>query len=933
MQMSTVRTASTIAVLAGTYYVMARMGQLAAAAHPVVSSIWPPAGLALFALLRFGLGTWPAVTIGAFLFNATSGVPRPGATFIAVGNTLEAVAGALLLHRVAGFRRSLDRLRDVLAFAGLAGVASTVISATVGVASLVATGAAPTASILPLWLTWWSGDAVGVLVMTPLLLSWAEPRPQEQVPQWRHLETALIFAILIMGTELIFRAGWGYAYGIFPLVGWIALRRGQRGAATAVGLVALSSTAHTASGHGPFAVASMFQSLLLLQMFLGLLSVSALLFGAALTEREHAESKLRTAQERLRHLVTSSPSLLYSLRFKGETLEPDWVSDNIKALSGYSADEVGMGQWWTERLQAQEREGVIPQTPELLAAGHAAREYGFRHEDGTYRWVRDEQRLLRDAAGNPVEAVGSWSDVTKLRQAETRSRESEEQYRLLFDSNPHPMWVYDAETLAFLAVNDTAIRLYGWSRSEFLAMTIKDIRPPEDVGPLLADLAGRPSSATAPHAWRHRRKDGVIAAVEIESNPIVFQGRRARLVFANDVTEKNRLEAQLLQAQKMDAIGQLAGGIAHDFNNLIGIIMGFSELLLKDLAPAHRARRRVEQIQKAADRAATLTRRLLAFSRKQVMQPKVLDLNAVAAEMESMLHRVIGEDIELTTALEPALFLVKADPAQIEQVILNLAVNARDAMPRGGKLILETANVELGEHYARTHAGARTGSHALLAVSDTGHGMGAETLSHIFEPFFTTKSPGKGTGLGLAMVYGIVKQSGGYINVYSEPDQGTTFKVYLPRADEPEVDAEPPPPAEVELPRGSETVVLVEDEASLRELIRECLEADGYTVLEARYGTEALEICERHVGLIHLLMTDVVMPGMSGRELAERVRAARPEMRVLYMSGYTDDAVVIRGVLSEDMAFLQKPFTPEALALKVREVLDAAPPAALRSGP
>jgi two-component system cell cycle sensor histidine kinase/response regulator CckA len=587
---------------------------------------------------------------------------------------------------------------------------------------------------------------------------------------------------------------------------------------------------------------------------------------------------------------------------------------------------VGGGEWWAERVHPEDLESALAQHKTLLSEGYAAREFRFRHKDGSYRWVGDEQRLVRDAAGKPVEVVGSWSDVTPRKQAELRLLESEEQYRLLFDSNPQPMWVYDERTLAFLAVNDAAIRHYGYSRDELLAMTIRDIRPSEEV-PLLDEQVARrlregdQKSFHSPRVWKHRKKDGSLIDVEIAVGQIAFSGRKARLALVSDVTERRRLEAQLLQAQKMDSVGRLAGGVAHDFNNLLGVITGYGELLRKRITNDRQLKKYVDDILKAAERAAGLTRQLLAFSRKQVLQPRVLDLNTVVGEMDKMLRRLIGEDIQLVTVLGDPLGRVQADPGQMEQVLMNLAVNARDAMPRVGRLTVETANVDLDAAYARTRPGVKPGPHVMLAVSDTGHGMDLEVQSHIFEPFFTTKDPGKGTGLGLATVHGIVRQSGGHIFVYSELEHGTTFKVYLPRLEEGETVVEATPAQEAGVQRGSETVLLVEDEESLRNMVREILEDSGYKVIEAHDARHALEIAERHPAPIDLLMTDVVMPGMSGRDLASRLAASHAETRVLYMSGYTDDAVVLHGVLAADVAFLQKPFTPEALARKVREVL------------
>jgi signal transduction histidine kinase len=392
-------------------------------------------------------------------------------------------------------------------------------------------------------------------------------------------------------------------------------------------------------------------------------------------------------------------------------------------------------------------------------------------------------------------------------------------------------------------------------------------------------------------------------------------------------------EDQLRQSQKVEAIGRLAGGIAHDFNNLLTIITGYCDLLLGRMTADAPMRREIDEVNKAARRAASLTRQLLAFSRRQILEPRVLDLNGIVRETEKMLIRLIGEDIDLKILTAADLGRVKTDPGQIEQVLMNLAVNARDAMPRGGKLTIETANVDLDEAYAGTHVSVRPGSYVRLAVSDTGTGMDRDTLAQIFEPFFTTKGPGKGTGLGLSTVYGIVKQSGGNIWVYSEPGRGTTFKIYLPRvaqaAEQPARDRRPP-----RMSRGTETILVAEDEAVLRELVRHILETSGYTVLVAADGAEAMATCDRHAGPIHLMLSDVVMPQMGGRELAERLAAVRPDMKVLYMSGYTSDAIVHHGMLKPGTHFLQKPFTPEGLTTKVREVLDqdSAPARTRRAG-
>ncbi len=429
---------------------------------------------------------------------------------------------------------------------------------------------------------------------------------------------------------------------------------------------------------------------------------------------------------------------------------------------------------------------------------------------------------------------------------------------------------------------------------------------------------------------RLRRVNGEMIWVRLSTRAV--RGADGQVAYYDgaleDITERKRAEDALreseerfLQSQKMEAVGKLAGGIAHDLNNLLTVMTGYSELLLTRIGADDPVRREVQEIARAGERAAALTKQLLAFSRRQVLQLKVLDLNQIVAEMDAMLRRVIGEDVDLRAVLAGDLGPVRGDQGQIEQVLMNLAVNARDAMPRGGTLTVETENVYLDEIYGFRKDVVVKGHYVMLAVTDTGCGMPADVQARVFEPFFTTKEVGKGTGLGLSTVYGIVKQSGGYVWVYSEPGQGTTFKVYLPRMDsvrpvveKPVLPLEPQP--------GAETILLVEDEEVVRELVREVLDMNGYTVLEARDGPEAIRVADRHDDPIQLMLTDLVMPKMSGRELAEKLLPKRPEMRVLYMSGYTDDTVLHHGIVDPGISFLQKPFRADALARKVREILD-----------
>jgi two-component system cell cycle sensor histidine kinase/response regulator CckA len=509
--------------------------------------------------------------------------------------------------------------------------------------------------------------------------------------------------------------------------------------------------------------------------------------------------------------------------------------------------------------------------------------------------------------------------IERTRAAE-RVQASEAKYRQLFEGNPEAMFVYDAVSLSFLAVNEAAVRNYGYNRPEFLGMTLLDIRPQEEAGKLVATLAQYRGGTARATGLRHRKRDGTLIDVEVTFDDIDFEGRPARLAVVEDVTEQRRLEGQLRQAQKMEAVGQLAGGIAHDFNNLLTAIVGYATLLARSLAPDSPDREDVMEIIGAARRAANLTQQLLAFSRKQVLRPKVLDMNTVVRDMERILQRVIGEHITLRTSLDPGLAAVRADVSQLEQVIMNLAVNARDAMPTGGRLTIETGNAPLDVELARIHPEAPAGDYAVLTVADTGTGMSPEVKSHLFEPFFTTKEVGKGTGLGLATVYGIVRQSGGFITVDSEPGRWTRFRLYFPPADqvEPEAEGQPAEPPSA----GSGTVLLVEDEDGVRHLARDVLTRYGFRVLEAADPAAALRLAEGHEGPIDLLLTDVVMPGMSGAEFAGRFLALRPNVPVLYASGYTDETIVPHGVRNGEAPFLQKPFEPDDLVRSVRELIE-----------
>jgi PAS domain S-box-containing protein len=603
-------------------------------------------------------------------------------------------------------------------------------------------------------------------------------------------------------------------------------------------------------------------------------------------------------------IAESIPHLVWVAGPDGAT---QYVNRRWQQYTGLSPGQA-MGWDWQSAIHPDDVPRALDLWRRALRTGEPyAAEFRLRGADGAYRWHIDRALPMRDGRGHITQWFGTCTDIEEQKRAEDALRASEGRFRALIEKSFDAILLLTAQGAVAYASPSTA-RLLGFSPDELLGRDAFDLVHPEDragTAALFAQLARMPGG-TVSNSHRALCKDGGWRWLDVRgTNLLGDPSVRCVVLNYQDVTERKRLEEQFFQAQKMEAVGRLAGGIAHDFNNLLTVINGHAAMLLHDLG-AGTAASSVRDILKAGERAAGLTQQLLAFSRKQIVAPRVLDLNAVVAESEAMLRPLIGEDVLLTRDLQPGLGAVRADPTQVQQVVMNLAVNARDAMPHGGRLSFLTRDV---------------GVHVVLAVTDTGCGMTDEVKAHLFEPFFTTKGPGEGTGLGLPTVYGIVKQSGGHIAVESRPGAGTTVRVYLPRTEE--APAEEKANGDVTSPRGSETVLLAEDEDGVRALVRQVLRAGGYSVLEARDGAEALWLAGQHRGPVDLLITDVVMPGLDGRGLAERLGQRYPGLSVLYLSGYTDDAVVRHGVLQEKVHFLQKPFAPDALARKVREVLDS----------
>jgi PAS domain S-box-containing protein len=674
------------------------------------------------------------------------------------------------------------------------------------------------------------------------------------------------------------------------------------------------------------------------------LLVSVLAFGITLRQtralaRERrlgvglqaAERRLRRANERFELAAAAVGSAIYELSLQHGTLT--WTS-GLTEMCGYRPEEIDPTcEWWIERVHPEDRRRVHERFQADEAAGHDfVAEYRFRARDGRYLDVLDRGRVVLDAAGRAERVVGSMADVSERKRAEAVLREREARYRAVLESAMDAFVAMDREGRV-TEFNPAAERMFGRARDAVLGRDLAElIIPPSfrdahrrGLARYLATGAG--SLLGGRVEVSALRADGTEFPAELTvtragpEDPPVFNA------YIRDLTDRKRAEAsraslemQLQQAQKMEAVGRLAGGVAHDFNNLLTVITGRAYMLLSRLKAGEPMHRDVELIQKTAQRAVALTSQLLAFSRKQVVQPRVLELAPLVADLVPMLQRMIGEDIELAVDPAPGAGRVKVDPGQMQQVLMNLVVNARDAMPGGGRIGITIRDVQVDEAAALQQTNLPPGPYVALAVSDTGTGMSAETASHIFEPFFTTKEQGKGTGLGLSTVYGIVEQSRGHIAVESALGRGTTFTIHLPRVEE-AVAAGPPAEAGRRLRTTARTVLVVDDEPEVLELASEILKRVGYSVLEAADGAAALELVQRHQGDIHLLVTDMVMPGLSGRDLAERVRALRKTLPVLYISGYVQEASARAALASERSAFVAKPFTPELLTDRVRELL------------
>jgi len=648
--------------------------------------------------------------------------------------------------------------------------------------------------------------------------------------------------------------------------------------------------------------------------------VAAVAIVVDITDQRQAERAVRITDERFKFVARATTDVIWDWDIITNSLV--W-NDSVETVFGHKQNEIYPEiQWLHDHIHPDDRDRVIAGIRSVLDTGGTSwsDHYRYRRADDSYVNVMDRGYVARDNAGAALRMIGAMTDITQRSRSEAAIRFQAQ----LLNAVQQAVVATDPEGIVIFW-NKFAELLYGWTAEEAVGQTIQELTPSPFLREHGAEIMERGASGGG---WTGeflvQGKSGKAFPALLTTSPVRDEvGTVLGFVTVSiDLTERRNLEEQFRQSQKMDAVGRLAGGIAHDFNNLLTVIRLNTEIIMDGFDPTDPRSEDVKQIRSAAERASGLTRQLLAFSRKQILQPRVLDMNSVVGNVEPMLRRLIGEDITISTTSSARGYIV-ADPGQLEQVLMNLVVNARDAMPQGGRITIETRSVELDEHYTSEHAPVIAGRYVMLAVGDNGIGMSRDTREHAFDPFFTTKEAGKGTGLGLATVYGIVKQSGGYVWIYSEPELGTTLKLYFPEVSSSAAfTTSEPRTASSETSRGSETILLVEDEEAVRSLTSRILKKQGYRVMAAQHGREAMEMAAKEEGHIDLVLTDVVMPGMNGRGLVERLTGIRPRIKSLYMSGYTDDDIIRRGFIEPSKSFLQKPFTSDALLQTVRKVLD-----------
>jgi PAS domain S-box-containing protein len=908
--------------------------------------IWAPAGIALAALLQFGVGLWPGVVLAAILEPLFAGLPLSSAVGDALGTIIAVVGSAAVLRQLA-FQKTLQRTRDALSLV-VVGAGGVLLGGAVDCAYLSMAGGmtfstAATASLLVS-----RAQFLAILVLTPVLLGLAND-PRGTWLQGRYKEAVALLVLLLVNTWVAIGKVWNLPadlpsrYLVFPLFPWAALRFGPTGAQLS-SLIILLLTAGAGSQTVP--------SVTLLWSWMAVVSIMGLLLGANTVERGAWRKQSEIIAEASLALISSLnlDQVLEALLLQLERLVPydtatvmlvDGDEMEIRAGRGYDRwpSLPGPGTRFPlanhplwNKLQNRRplivsdvrdvAEWVVAPGTEfirswlgvpLVVSGKVIGQYSLEKAEPEF-FTEEHARLVEKLAAHAAVAI------TNARLYADRAR-LEEKFQSMLQSSPVPMCINTLEEGRYLEVNDRFVTVLGYSREELVGRTGKEIGVwlhPEQRQQMVERLVrhGRVESFEA----EIRTKSGETRVLLI-SGETIGENSPYVLTAGLDITESRRLEEQFRQVQKMDAIGRLAGGVAHDFNNMLAVIIGRAEQLVLKWPPGDPAHGPLEEIRQTGWRAAALTRQLLAFSRQKTVRLRPVRLNSVVQEMQRMLGRLIGETIQMTVKLDTDLGSINADPGGLEQVLMNLCVNARDAMTKGGTLAISTSNASVDAAFPLRHGTLAPGRYVRLTVSDTGVGMSDEVQARLFEPFFTTKEFGKGTGLGLSTVYRIVEECGGVISVYSEPGSGATFKIYFPRVEETAAAPTSFLLADI-MPRGAETVLVVEDEDPVRIIVQDCLETAGYTVIAARNGKEAIERSQRHGQPVHLLVTDVVLPGMSGMQLARQLREAHPRLKVLCLSGYTSDVLLDHGAPVEGSHFLEKPFRMMDLSVKVRQALD-----------
>jgi two-component system cell cycle sensor histidine kinase/response regulator CckA len=916
-------------LLALLYVVSGFMGHSSSFMNGEVALLWPPAGIALAAILLFGYRMWWGVAIGAWVFTFMRGSPIGFFTIAtAVGNTVGAIVCAYLLERFVQFQNSIERLKHAIGFILFACLLGTTVNATFNVIGLCYSGQIPWENLFDNVLVWWVPNAMAALVVTPMILAWCSPT-SVRLSRRGWIEAGCCAIGLIIGTQMSFNSWFVYdvknyplAFLPYPFLVWAALRFGQRGGTTSTLMVSGLAIYELLHHRGPFWVGTDKTSLMLIGCYIGVVAVGNLLLASAAVEREVAMRKTEESERRYRGVVEDQTDLICRFRQDGTLV---FVNEAYCRFYCRTREEL-LGTNFFPALSVQDREIPLQHFAKLTPAEPMqAFDYKLQLGDGRQIWQLCTARALFDERVGIVEFQAVMQDITRRKESEEALRLGEERFRAILDSMVDGVIVLDKDGCLTL-FNPAAESIFQRPQSEVLRRSVQNLFAESDwpkyQNYLANHLGQKPTVVIETNAMR---ADGSALPIDLAVSEITRGGVTMLIVIVRDISERKRLEEKYRQSQKMEAVGRLAGGIAHDFNNLMQAILGYINLLDRRLLPGDPNHQTVEYIQKSLAHASSLTRQLLAFSRKQVLMPKLLALNSVVAEMTHLLKRVLGETIQLRLKLADPTPCIRADPGQMEQLILNLAINARDAMPQGGVLSITTSHVTLTEPGGVSCGYLAPGSYALLRVADNGCGMTPEVQAHLFEPFFTTKEIGKGTGLGLSNVYGVVKQSGGEVAVTSTVGRGTVFDIYLPRFEGLPTEEESTRLMSSSGGGGHETVLLVEDEELVRLMLVDVLKSGGYNVLNARHGADALALAGQYQNPIDLLVTDMTMPGFSGLELARRLGEKRPSMRVLFISGYSDQGASQWNNLNQPVEFLQKPFHPDTLMTKARRILDHRP--------